>query len=241
MNSPALRSPFARLAAALPDLGLAGAFLVTWLEPFRLGERMVAYFMLVMLLEFIVVHSSGFMGFVVLNESMATHRKVLALVGLGAFYCLFAGGFGASFGAWWPVWTILLMTLNRIAGVFLSEPPRGDLVTPAMSVWGFSVLCYVVFAFATTLLPIPRLGITPAVQAAQQLSGGGLWVDEPHRVIAFGVLYFAAVGLFELRGLRLPGQPSKPDDPEKGERGPTLRERWRRRQIRQVFQQDDAP
>jgi hypothetical protein len=33
---------------------------------------------------------------------------------------------------------------------------------------------------------------------------GGLWVDEPHRVLAFAFLYFAAAGLFALFGGRRP-------------------------------------
>lgn len=55
-------------------------------------------------------------------------------------------------------------------------------------------------AFFTTLVPMPALGITPEVVAGQHLPGSGLWVDQPQRVIAFGFLYFAAVGVSELYG-----------------------------------------
>ena len=35
--------------------------------------------------------------------------------------------------------------------------------------------------------------------SAQHLPGGGLWVDAPWRVMAFGFLYFSATGIWELR------------------------------------------
>ena len=47
---------------AAPDFGLSGAYLITWFYPTAFGEHFVVHIMLVMLLEFIIVHSSGFMG-----------------------------------------------------------------------------------------------------------------------------------------------------------------------------------
>ncbi|TPW15194.1 MAG: hypothetical protein FD129_941, partial [bacterium] len=45
------------------------------------------------------------------------------------------------------------------------------------------------------------LGLTPAVHSRLGLEGGGIWIDEPHRVLAFGVAYFLAQGLW---GICLP-------------------------------------
>lgn len=52
--------------------------------------------------------------------------------------------------------------------------------------------------FATTLLPIPKFGVSEEVVRGQKLPGGGLWIDEPHRVIAFGFLYFTALAISEV-------------------------------------------
>lgn len=73
---------------------------------------------------------------------------------------------------------------------------------------------YLCFALLATILPLPRLGLTPAVLSARHLPGSGLWINQPPRVLAFGFLYFTAIGLSELREHRwlaggIPGQQSK--------------------------------
>ena len=52
------------------------------------------------------------------------------------------------------------------------------------------MVAYLGGAFLTTLAPVPRLGMTAEVQPRFGLDGGGLWIDEPNRVVAFGVVYF---------------------------------------------------
>lgn len=70
---------------------------------------------------------------------------------------------------------------------------------------------YLAFVFVTTLLPMPKLGITPAVVDAQDLPGSGLWIDEPHRVIAFGFLYFSTWGISELYAHRWAAADQQPE------------------------------
>ncbi len=188
----------ARLASTAPDFCLAAAFLITWLAPYTFGERVVAYLMLVMLLEFIIVHSSGFMGSVMISHPLSRRTKVRSLLGLGAFYLLFAAAFSVGFGAWWPLWTILLLTLNRVLVVLTGDLPDGRERDFIRRGWAVGVLLYVGGVFITLFLPVPRFGITPEVVLAQDLPGGGIWIDEPHRVVAFGVLYFFGTGISEL-------------------------------------------
>jgi hypothetical protein len=54
----------------------------------------------------------------------------------------------------------------------------------------------------TTVLPLPRLGLTPEVVSGQHLPGEGRWIARPCRVMAFGFLYFTAIGISELRAHR---------------------------------------
>ncbi|HMB90128.1 MAG TPA: hypothetical protein VKP65_04725 [Rhodothermales bacterium] len=187
-----------RILTALPDLAIAAVFLITWIAPRTFGDRMVAYLMLVMLLEFIIVHSSGFMGSVMLNDPLSPRTKIKSLFGFGAFYGIFALGFSLGFHAWWPLWTILLMTLNRMMIVLLGSVPDKQERTYIQRGWAVSALCYIVFATITVFLPLARFGITRAEVVAQNLPGSGLWVEQPHRVIAFGFLYFLATGISEL-------------------------------------------
>ena len=50
------------------------------------------------------------------------------------------------------------------------------------------------------MLPLPRLGIDAALAQSIALPGSsGLWVEQPHRVVAFGLLYFAATAALKWR------------------------------------------
>lgn len=201
-SEPSTRTPTwsTRVASAVPDLAFASVYLLTWWDPYTFGDRMVAYLMLVMLMEFIIVHSSAFMTATAYSESMSRKKRVSLLLGFGLFYLLFALGFGAGFGAWWPVWTMIALILNRILTVLLGKAPNKDQRLRIHAEQAASALFYIFGVMLTTFLPFPRLGLTPAVVARQNLPGSGVWIDEPHRVIAFGFLYFAAMALFELVG-----------------------------------------
>jgi hypothetical protein len=92
--------------------------------------------------------------------------------------------------------------VNRMLSVLLGQATPGDEQSLAMRGWAAGAVFYIGFAFLTVLLPLPRLGLTPEVLSAQPLAGSGLWVDQPWRVMAFGFLYFTAIGISELRGHR---------------------------------------
>jgi hypothetical protein len=49
--------------------------------------------------------------------------------------------------------------------------------------------------FVTLLLPLPRLGLTPDIVASAGLVGSGYWIENPHSVVAFGLIYFGLQAL----------------------------------------------
>lgn len=153
--------------------------------------------MLVMLLEFIIIHSSAFMGTVLLASGPRV-RRAWRVVGLGLFYSLFVGSFALAFKALWPLWSFWGLTINRMMSVLVGQAPEGEEREFLQRGWAACALAYLVFAFVTIILPLPRLGITPDVVRSAALQGEGLWVDQPWRVLAFGFLYFLGVGLSEL-------------------------------------------
>ena len=57
---------------------------------------------------------------------------------------------------------------------------------------------WMLFGFITARAPVPELGVTREVVRAEELSGGGAWIGEPHRMLAFGVLYYTTVAVIEL-------------------------------------------
>ncbi len=60
------------------------------------------------------------------------------------------------------------------------------------------------YVLLTATVNIPRLGVTLAVQKAQPSSVGGLWAQEPWRMIAFGTFYYATIAVTELFGAGAP-------------------------------------
>ncbi len=185
------------LFSALPDFALGAVFLITWIRPGAFGGRSIGYLMLVMLLEFINVHSAAFMGNAILAPA-ARATKVGSIIGLGLFYTLFVGGFSLAFRRWWPLAAFWGLTLNRLTPVLFGRAPQGREKEFVQRGWAVGVMLYLLGAFTTTVLPLPRLGISSAVIQAQELPGSGLWIDQPWRVLAFGFLYFTGWGLSEL-------------------------------------------
>lgn len=197
MTSTPLRTSPADIAAAIPDIALSAVFLLTWVAPGTMLRGTITYLMLLMLLEFIIVHSSAFMGSVMLGDLPRT-RKATTLVGIGGFYTLFVGAFSLAFKTWWPLWSFWGLTVNRLLSVLIGQAPDGERRILLQKNWAVSAVSYLVLCFVTVLLPLPRLGLTADVVSRESLPGSGLWVDQPHRVIAFGFLYFLAVGISEL-------------------------------------------
>jgi hypothetical protein len=190
------RLPFPHVFSSLPDFAMGLAFLATWIDPYSLGNDMPQYLLLVMLMEFIIIHSAGFMGVIIYGEG-DRKRRILFVIGLGFFYSLFVVGFALAFGEWWPLWAFWILIFNRLMSGLFEGDNSETKKKFVMGMWAVGVFCYLVGVFATTLLPVPELGITPQVISGMNLSGGGVWIDEPYRVLAFGFFYFTAVGLFE--------------------------------------------
>src|SRR5262249_41454981 len=195
--SYAMRDGLRRIVSAAPDVAIGTSYLITWISPDALGARSFDYLLLLMLFEFIVIHSSAFMGVAILG-GLPSLPTIGAVAGLGLFYTLFVGAFAAIFHVWWPVTAFWMLTLNRLTPVLLGTRSREGASGFQAAGWATSVLLYLFGAFATTLLPMPRFGITPDVMAAHPLPGSGLWVDAPYRVLAFGTIYFLLQGLVEL-------------------------------------------
>jgi len=192
-----------RIFSALPDFALALFFGVSWLTPTAFGIHVLPRLEQIMLMEFIIVHSSAFLAFAMTAPKRRIMR-MLAVTGLGLVYTLLVGSFALIFGTWAPLISFWLLLFNRMLSVVFGPTPKeGDLDFIVVG-WATAAACYVGYVFLTSIAAIPRFGITPAVQAAQPIPGGGLWAAEPWRVIAFGTFYYSSIGVTELFGLGMP-------------------------------------
>ncbi|MCC6930010.1 MAG: hypothetical protein IT359_13590 [Gemmatimonadaceae bacterium] len=186
--------------SAIPDFLLAGVCLFTWLRPMAIDPFLVKRLTTLTLLEFIVVHSAPFTGIVVLSD-MKRVRKVGAVAGLGAFYMLFAWAFSAGTDSNWPMVAFFALMLNRVLPVLAGAIPSEAQRTYMATCWGVGVVAYLVTVFMAVLLPIPALGVTPDVIAAQRFTSGGLWPEQPWRPLFMGTVYFTLVGTWEIAGM----------------------------------------
>lgn len=185
-----MRNFLPRLLAALPDAITASVFLTAWIAPAVAGPERIKNLLLTMLIEFIVVHSSGFYGGIMAMSDASRLKRALAMLGLGAFYMIFIFAFSLIFGSTWPIWAFLWLLGSRFVHLWVAPVEDAAATTRTMQLWAASVAAYVLGAIATVILPLPALGITPEVIESLHLKGSGEWIERPYTVLAFGTLYF---------------------------------------------------
>lgn len=188
---------FSRVVVVLPNIALAAVFLITWIQPYRFGERFVNYLLILMIMEFINVHAAGFLGNVMISK-LGRAVKILAITGLGAFYTIFVGAFSMVFHVWWPLVAFWGLILNRMISVFFIRTVDDDRKARLHASWAGGVLCYMAAVFITLIPFLPAFGITKDVISNMGLTGSGIWEEEPYRVVAAGFLYFIGAALISV-------------------------------------------
>jgi len=181
------------LIAAAPDAATAALYVWTWIDPLHFSDSMVKSLMLMMMMEFLVVHSGAFIGLAVLSDTATRGQKTATIAGFGAFYMLFAGAFSLAFHSWWPALSFIWLLAAKFAMVWLTPLPPDEETQRLKTLWGISVLAYLASVFAGVLIPMPQLGITDDILPRLALPGSGLWIEHPQTVIASGAIYFLLV------------------------------------------------
>ncbi len=193
-----LRTPaIPRLLDAGSDLFLGGSFLATWIAPDWMGVNQIRGFLLLMLLEFIVVHSTPFMGMAAMAR-VDRWQRVKTILGFGLFYTLFVAGFALGFKTWWPIIGFWGLTLNRSLGAVLNPDQGGNERLAIRRSWAATAMAYLGAVTLTTFLPVPALGLTPTLIAEANIPMSGLWVEQPQRLLAAGTAYYLVIGFSRL-------------------------------------------
>lgn len=188
-----------RTVSALPDLATSGIALWVWFDPGQWRAALVGYAVLIMLVEFVLIHASGFFG-VARDSPGAVPLGRRAAIGLLSMYLVFVASFAWSFaeplvflGAAWlllaKAWPLLVESVGRPVA---SQAQRG--------MWAASTMYYLVAVGLTTVLPVPRLGITGGGAQYGMEGQSGLWVSQPQTAVVALAIYFGLVGLTRLMG-----------------------------------------
>ena len=190
--------------AALPDGITAAMFLAVWVHPFVFGALSVKTAMLTMLVEFFLIHATGFFTAIANQPKSDRKLRVGGVLGLSVFYVLMIGAFAWSFGEWWPLLAFGWLAVGKLAWVRNSAPVSDDDTMLQMAAWAGSVVAYLFACFATVVAPVPRLGMTAELQPQFGFGEGqgGLWIEEPQRVVAMGALYFGLLCATKLLAAR---------------------------------------
>ena len=82
--------------------------------------------LLVMLLEFFLIHATGFYTAIGGSPRVSRTQRMLALAGLTLFYLLMVGAFAWSFGEWWPLLAFLWLAVGKAAWAWGTRADDGD-------------------------------------------------------------------------------------------------------------------
>lgn len=191
----------AQAIAALPNLVLAGWFVLGWAAPQLIGEQAAGMLVGVMVLEFIIIHAS--IGLIAFPREIAkkagngawwkSERAIFA--GLLLMYSLFAAAISAAFHTAWLFIGFWMLIGNKFIGDWLTPAAQAEeRLQRHMARWGTSAGLYLLLAAGSIFIPVPRLA------AISGTSGDGLWEQHPEQAVMMGALYFALLGLCELYG-----------------------------------------
>ena len=186
-----------RLFSILPDLLTAIACMVVWISPMTFGQDAVKTVVLMMLMEFLLVHGTGFFTGVAFMDNLSRMKRLGLMAGLLVFYAMFIAAFAFSFKAWWPVWVFAWLAISKGLWIFIAPRDRAAEMDRQMKAWAFSTAAYLAAVFVTVMLPIPELGITASIQPELGLSGGGEWIEHPHIAVAGMAFYYFAIAGFK--------------------------------------------
>lgn len=177
--------------AALPDGITAAMFLAVWIHPFVFGELSVKTAMLTMLVEFFLIHATGFFTALGGNARIPDRLRIGTLVALCGFYVLMIGAFAWAFGEWWPLLAFGWLVVGKVLWA-RGDETGDDGMMWKMAAWAGSVAAYLFAVAVTSILPLPRLGMREELQPRFGFddSMSGAWIEQPQSVVAMGVLYF---------------------------------------------------
>jgi hypothetical protein len=175
--------------SAAPSLTLAALFLGVWINPEGIVKGIAANLAVLLFLEALVIAHSGLLNSIQPGERAAPLLICGANLGFTLYVCSRANSI-------WPFLFVLTLYFNRGLGVLLGLAPSGKELAMMRRLGGLSAIYLLTGWFLTWLSPLPHLGFSghPVFIPAAEL-----WLNEPHKVMAWGFFYYIANGLTALK------------------------------------------
>lgn len=162
----------------------------------------------IMVLEFILLHSGGFLLAGTADLNWRDKKTWKAVLGMIALYGLFVFGISMAFKTWMFAGVFILVMLGRLSSHFFQPEQSKYAIQYHL---GLSIMLYLGAVFASVFIKVPRGGITYGIlNDVYPDRGSGHWETHPQQALFAGVLYFGVLGLLELRlALKPPVDPKK--------------------------------
>jgi len=148
-----------RIAAAVPDVGIATAFIAVAADPTLWEATQGAALWRAALMEFWAIHAGGILFVPWAISDWAFPRRALFAAGIMAGYSLVLGLISLAIGAWWPLVTFWVLTCNRALGIVLDDAPTHDELPWLVRPWAGNAVLFCVIAVITGMLAEGRQGV----------------------------------------------------------------------------------
>jgi len=151
-----------------------------------------------MLTEFLVITASVFMTLFAASDA-STIRKIVWICIFGGVYIIFGACWSLIIKTIAPVASMIVLLASRFTFVLFSGKLSQRETKHQMMVLHIRCAAYVFLACVIIMpLNLPRFGMTAELITNLHLPHRGLWISEPHRVAAFGVVYFLILAIVEI-------------------------------------------
>ena len=179
---------------------LAGIYFFYWLFPVFYEYQILKSLVFLILLEFFIIHSSFFL----VGRQLKNRQEKLFTGGVLAFYAMLIGGIGFMANDFLLPVVFLILSYNRIKTIPRSWKNDID-QTVFVARWMLTTMIYIIIVVLVFTIPLPALGLTPEVVAAQDYGSNatGEFIEQPQVAMATGFLYFLSQGLMLRRQDRI--------------------------------------
>jgi len=192
-----------RVLSAVPDMAAAGLYLWCWIAPLAWQHQFLGLLTLALLIEFVALQAVPFIGNILYGGKMGLDRtrRLRHAAALGTVYLVFAGLAAGAFDAWFPAWIFAWLLAAKVYAALLTYDPGATGREAEMTVWILSASFYFAASFLTFFAPVPNFGVTEGGDT-YGLRGMYEWANFPAKPMATGFLYFCAVALMRVFGVR---------------------------------------